>query len=390
MTRAVIAGYARTPFHFANKGKLVGVRPDDLAAIAIKGLVERTGVDPKTLEDVVLGTAYPEAEQGSNIARLAALLAGLPIELGGITMNRFCGSSMSAIHYAVGQIAIGAGEAFIAGGIESMTRVPQGGFNHSPNPRFPNAKLGGKAQNDPGILLDAYISMGETAENVARQFNISRADQEKLAYVSQMKAAEAQREGRLRDEIVPVKTADGIVDQDGTLRPGTTLEGLAGLKPAFRADGSVTAGTSSPLTDGAAMTLITSEEYAKRHGLDILGRIRSVAIAGVPPEIMGMGPVPASQKALARAGLTIKDIDVVEINEAFGSQAVASIRELAIPMEKINIDGGGISIGHPLGATGARITAKAAQIMKREGKRFALATQCIGGGQGIATVIEAV
>lgn len=390
MTRAVIAGYARTPFHFANKGKLVGVRPDDLAAIAIKGLVERTGVDPKTLEDVVLGTAYPEAEQGSNIARLAALLAGLPIELGGITMNRFCGSSMSAIHYAVGQIAIGAGEAFIAGGIESMTRVPQGGFNHSPNPRFPNAKLGGKAQSDPGILLDAYISMGETAENVARQFNISRADQEKLAYVSQMKAAEAQRDGRLRDEIVAVKTADGIVDQDGTLRPGTTLEGLAGLKPAFRADGSVTAGTSSPLTDGAAMTLITSEDYAKRHGLDILGRIRSVAIAGVPPEIMGMGPVPASQKALARAGLTIKDIDVVEINEAFGSQAVASIRELAIPMEKVNIDGGGISIGHPLGATGARITAKAAQIMKREGKRFALATQCIGGGQGIATVIEAV
>lgn len=390
MTRAVIAGYVRTPFHFANKGKLAGVRPDDLAAIAIKALVERTGVDPKTLEDVVLGTAYPEAEQGSNIARLAALLAGLPIELGGITMNRFCGSSMSAIHYAVGQIAIGAGEAFIAGGIESMTRVPQGGFNHSPNPRFPNAKLGGKAQSDPGILLDAYISMGETAENVARQFNISRADQEKLAYVSQMKAAEAQRDGRLRDEIVAVKTADGIVDQDGTLRPGTTLEGLAGLKPAFRADGSVTAGTSSPLTDGAAMTLITSEDYAKRHGLDILGRIRSVAIAGVPPEIMGMGPVPASQKALARAGLTIKDIDVVEINEAFGSQAVASIRELAIPMEKINIDGGGISIGHPLGATGARITAKAAQIMKREGKRFALATQCIGGGQGIATVIEAV
>ena len=239
-------------------------------------------------------------------------------------------------------------------------------------------------------MLDAYISMGETAENVAAQFNISRADQEKLAYVSQMKAAEAQREGRLRDEIVPVKTLDGIVDQDGTLRPSTTLEGLAGLKPAFRPDGSVTAGTSSPLTDGAAMTLITSEDYAKRHGLDILGRIRSVAIAGVPPEIMGMGPVPASQKALARAGLSIRDIDVVEINEAFGSQAVASIRQLDIPMEKVNIDGGGISIGHPLGATGARITAKAAQIMKREGKRFALATQCIGGGQGIATVIEAI
>ncbi|MDP3739010.1 MAG: thiolase family protein [Hyphomonadaceae bacterium] len=385
MTRAVIAGFARTPFHFANKGKLVGVRPDDLAGIAIKGLVERTGIDPKSLEDVVLGVAYPEAEQGSNIARLASFLAGLPIELGGITMNRFCGSSMSAIHYAAGQIAIGAGEAFIAGGVERMTRVPQGGFNHSPNPRFK-----GKGEKSPDIMLDAYISMGETAENVARQYGISRADQEKLAYASQMKAAEAQREGRLKDEIVPVKTADGIVDADGTLRPQTTLEGLAALKPAFRPDGSVTAGTASPLTDGASATLITSEAYAKAHGLDVLGRIRSVAIAGVPPEIMGMGPVPASLKALERAGLTIKDIDVVEINEAFGSQAVASIRELGIPMERVNIDGGGISIGHPLGATGARITAKAAQIMKRQGKRFALATQCIGGGQGIATVIEAV
>src|SRR5690349_12093484 len=384
MTRTVIAGFARTPFHFANKGKLTGVRPDDLAAIAIKGLVERTGVDPKSLEDVVLGCAYPEAEQGSNIARLAALLAGLPIELGGITMNRFCGSSMSSIHYSAGQIAIGAGEAFIAGGIESMTRVPQGGFNHSPNPRFK-----GKAEKNPDVMLEAYISMGETAENVARQFNISRADQEKLAYASQMKAAEAQREGRLRDEIVPVKTADGWVDADGTLRPGTTLDGLAALKPAFRPDGVVTAGTSSPLTDGAAMTLVTSEAYAKANGLDVLGRIRSVAIAGVPPEIMGMGPVPATRKALERAGLTIRDIDVVEINEAFGSQAVACIRELGIPMEKVNIDGGGISIGHPLGATGARITAKVAQILQRQGGRYALATQCIGGGQGVATIIEA-
>jgi acetyl-CoA acyltransferase len=385
MTRAVIAGYARTPFHFANKGKLAGVRPDDLAAIAIKGLVQRTGIDPKTLEDVVLGCAYPEAEQGSNIARLASFLAGLPIELGGITMNRFCGSSMSAIHYAAGQIAIGAGDAFIAGGVESMTRVPQGGFNHSPNPRFAS-----KGATNPDVMLDAYISMGETAENVAKQYNVSRAEQEKLAYLSQMKAAEAQSAGRLKAEIVPVTTADGIVDADGTLRPATTLEGLAGLKPAFRPDGVVTAGTASPLTDGAAMTLITSEEYAKRHGLEILGIIRSVAVAGVPPEIMGMGPVPASQKALARAGLTIRDIDVVEINEAFGSQAVASIRELGIPMERVNIDGGGISIGHPLGATGARITGKAAQIMKREGGKFALSTQCIGGGQGIATVIEAI
>jgi len=385
MTNAVIAGYARTPFHFAKKGGLIGVRPDDLAATAIKGLVERTGIDPKTLEDVVLGCAYPEAEQGSNIARLALLLAGLPIEIGGITMNRFCGSSMSAIHYAVGQIAIGAGDAFIAGGVESMTRVPQGGFNHSPNPRFKGPK-----EDHPDVMMEAYISMGETAENVAKQFNVSRADQEKLAWASQAKAAEAQRTGKLEDEIVRVKTPDGWVEADGTIRAATTLEGLAALKPAFRPDGSVTAGTSSPLTDGASATLITSDAYAKAHGLDVLGRIRAVAVAGVPPEIMGMGPVPATRKALARAGLTVADIDVFEINEAFGSQAVACIRELGIPMEKVNIDGGGISIGHPLGATGARITGKAASIMKREGKRLAVSTQCIGGGQGIATVIEAV
>lgn len=383
-TRAVIAGYARTSFHFAKKGALAGVRPDDLAAIAIRAVVDRAGIDPATLEDVVLGCAYPEAEQGSNIARLASLLAGLPIELGGITMNRFCGSSMSAIHYAAGQIALGAGHAFIAGGVESMTRVPQGGFNHSPNSRFK-----GRAQNEPDVMLDAYISMGETAENVARQYGVSRADQERLAYESQMKAAAARAAGRLTDEIVAVPTAAGLISEDGCLRTQTTLEGLAGLKPAFREDGSVTAGTASPLTDGASATLVTSEAYARTNGLAVLGRIRSVAIAGVPPEIMGMGPVPATRKALERAGLTIAEIDVVEINEAFGSQAVACIRELGIPMDKVNIDGGGISIGHPLGATGARITAKAAQIMKRDGKRFALATQCIGGGQGVATVIEA-
>jgi acetyl-CoA acyltransferase len=385
LTNAVIAGYVRTPFHFAKKGGLSGVRPDDLAAAAIKALVERSGVDPKTIEDVVLGCAYPEAEQGSNIARLALLLAGLPVEMGGITMNRFCGSSMSAIHYAVGQIAIGAGDAFIAGGVESMTRVPQGGFNHSPNPRFKGAK-----EDHPDVMMEAYISMGETAENVARQYKISRVDQEKLAWASQMKAVEAQKSGRLKGEIIPVKTREGWIEADGTLRPQTTLEGLAALKPAFRPDGTVTAGASSPLTDGASATLVTSDAYARANKLDILGRIRSVAVAGVPPEIMGMGPVPATLKALARAGLTIKDIDVVEINEAFASQSVACIRELGIPMEKVNIDGGGISIGHPLGATGARITGKAASIMKREGKRYALATQCIGGGQGIATVIEAV
>jgi acetyl-CoA acyltransferase len=383
MTQAVIAGYVRTPFHFARKGLLTGVRPDDLAAIAIRGLVDRTGVDPALIEDVLLGCAYPEAEQGSNIARLASLLAGLPLELGAATVNRFCGSSMYAIHIAAGQIAIGAGEAFICGGVESMTRVPQGGFNHSPNPRFLDHDGG-----DAEIMIEAYISMGETAENVARQYGISRERQELLAFGSQQKAALAQAAGRLRDEIVPVSTGGGVVDQDGCLRPGTTLEGLAGLKPAFRPDGTVTAGTSSPLTDGATATLVTSADFAERHGLPVLARIRSAAVAGCAPEIMGMGPVPAVRKALARAGLTAADIDVVEINEAFASQAVACLDELGFDPSIVNMDGGGIALGHPLGATGARITGKAAMLLQREGGRYAVSTQCIGGGQGIATVLE--
>jgi acetyl-CoA acyltransferase len=386
MAQAVIAGYVRTPFTFARKGALIGVRPDDLAATALKALVQRTGIDPASIEDVLLGCAYPEAEQGNNIARIAILLAGLPITVSGMTVNRFCGSSMSAIHIAAGQIAMGAGEAFVCGGVESMTRVPQGGFNFSANPKFKRADM-----PDAELMTEAYISMGETAENVAAQYGVTRAEQEKLAYASQMKAAAAQAEGRLAGEITPVTTPDGdVVDQDGCIRSGTTLEGLAGLKPAFRPDGTVTAGTASPLTDGASMTLVCTEAYAKAHGLTIMARIRSVASAGCPPEIMGMGPVPATLKALERAGLSIDDVDVVEINEAFGSQAVACLRELNIPWNKVNLDGGGIAIGHPLGATGARITAKAAQIMQREGKRFALSTQCIGGGQGVATILEAV
>jgi acetyl-CoA acyltransferase len=386
MTRAVLATYARTPFHFARKGALAGVRPDDLAAAALKAVVERSGIDPATLDDVLLGCAYPEAAQGNNIARLASLLAGLPIEVPGMTVNRFCGSSMSAIHIAAGQIALGAGEAFLVGGVESMTMVPQGGFNFSPNPKFK-----GVSPDSEEIGIEAYITMGETAENVARVYNVSREDQEKLAFASQQKAFAAQQAGRLADEIVPIVLPDGtVIDADGCLRPGTTLEGLAGLKPAFRPDGSVTAGTASPLTDGASAVLVVSEEYAARNNLEVLAAIRSVSAAGCPPELMGIGPVPATRKALARAGLTIGDIDVVEINEAFGSQAVACIRELGIDEATVNIDGGGIAIGHPLGATGARITAKAAQIMKRQGGKYALSTQCIGGGQGVATVLEAV
>lgn len=384
MTHAVIAGYVRTPFQFARKGRLAGVRPDDLAAVAIKALVERSGLDPALIEDVVMGCAYPEAEQGSNIARIAGLLAGLPQSVGGATVNRFCGSSMNAIHIAAGQIAIGAGEAFICAGVESMTRVPQGGFNASPNPRFRQPGV-----EQPEFEAEAYITMGETAENVAQRYGVPRTEQEQLALESQQKAAAAQAQGRLAGEIVAVQTAEGVVDSDGCLRPQTTLEGLAALKPAFRADGSVTAGTASPLTDGAAAVLVCSEDFAKKHGLEILARIRAVAVAGCGPEVMGMGPVPATRKALERAGLSVEDIDIVEINEAFGSQAAACLRELGIDRSKVNLDGGAIALGHPLGATGARITGKAAQLLKREGKRYALATQCIGGGQGIATILEA-
>ena len=386
MTDTVIAGYVRTPFTFARKGALKDVRPDDLAAIAIKALIERAGIDPVLVEDILMGCAYPEASQGNNIARIAGLLAGLPKEVGGATINRFCGSSMYGIHTAAGQIAIGSGEAFICAGVESMTMVPQGGFNYSPNPRFKGPDF-----PDADLMTETYITMGETAENVAARYGISRAEQELLAYESQQKAAAAQAGGRLAGEIAPVTLADGtIIDQDGCHRPQTSLEGLAGLKLAFREDGSVTAGTASPLTDGAVAVLVTSSDFAARHGLDVLARVKSTAIAGVEPEYMGMGPVPATLKALARAGLAIGDIDVIEINEAFGSQAVACINELGIDRARVNLDGGAIALGHPLGATGARITAKAAQLLKREGGRYALATQCIGGGQGIATILETV
>jgi acetyl-CoA acyltransferase len=382
MSRAVIAGYARTPFHFARKGKLAAVRPDDLASIALRGLVTRLGLEPALVEDVLMGCAYPEGEQGMNVARIATLLAGFPDTVAGATINRFCGSSMTAVHYAAGQIAIGAGEAFICAGVESMTQVPQGGFSFSPNPRF-------RGPNTPvaEFPIETYVSMGQTAENVAARYGISRIDQETFALASQQKAAAAIAEGRLSAELVPVEIPDGIVDADGCPRPLTTLAGLAQLKPAFGS--TVTAGTASPLTDGAAAVLICSEAFAHRHHLDILARIRTAAVAGCAPEIMGMGPVPATRKALARAGLSIGDIDVVELNEAFASQAVACMRELGISLERTNIDGGAIALGHPLGATGARITGKAAQILRREGKRYALATQCIGGGQGIATVLEA-
>jgi acetyl-CoA acyltransferase len=378
MTGVVIAGYARSPFTPAHRGSLARMRPDEMAAEVVRELVARSGVTPADIEDLILGCAFPEGEQGFNVARLVGLLADLPLSVAGTTVNRFCGSSMSAIHIAAGAIQMGAGEAFICAGVESMSRVPMGGFNPLPSPKLYAAKP------------DAYISMGDTAENVAQRWQITRPAQEAFALESQRKAAAAQAAGKLAAEIVPIASGKGRVEQDECIRAQSTTQDLAGLKPAFAKEGTVTAGTSSPLTDGASAVLVCAGDYARRHGLDVLARIKSIAVAGCAPDIMGIGPVGASRKALARAGINIGDLDVVELNEAFAAQALACIHDLELDPAKVNLDGGAIALGHPLGATGARITGKAAALLKREGKRYALATQCIGGGQGIATVLEAV
>jgi len=375
----VIAGYVRTPFHFAAKGDLAGVRPDDLAALAVRELVKRTGVDAREIEDLIVGCAFPEGEQGFNVARLIGNIAELPLSVAGTTVNRFCGSSMQSVHMAAGAIQMGAGHAFICAGVESMSRIPMGGFNPLPNPAL--------AETFP----QAYISMGETAENLARKYGISRERQEEFAVLSQKKASAARAEGKLKDEIIAVTTPDGLtVSEDGCIRPETTREGLAGLNPAFDAGGTVTAGTASPLTDGAVAVLVTTEAFAKANGLKIMARIRAIAVSGCAPEIMGIGPVDASRKALARAGLAMADVDIIELNEAFAAQALSVLIELGADEAKVNLDGGAIALGHPLGASGGRITGKAASLLGREQKNIALATMCIGGGQGIATVLEAV
>ena len=375
----VIAAYGRSPFTFARKGALVKLRPDDLAAQVVRGVVERAGLDPDDVEDLIVGCAFPEGEQGFNVARLVAMLTGsLPLSVAGATVNRFCGSSMQSVHMAAGAVRMNAGDAFICAGVESMSRVPMGGYNPLPNPSLHES------------FPAAYMSMGQTAENVAQRYQITRGEQDAFALESQQRAAAARSEGRLDSEIVPVDVGGTRIDRDGCIREETSLEGLAELTPAFLENGTVTAGTSSPLTDGAAVVVVCSEAYAREHGLQPLARVRSIAVSGCAPEIMGIGPVSASRKALERAGIDAADVDVVELNEAFSAQAIACMRDLGLDHRKVNIDGGAIALGHPLGATGARITGKAAALLEREGGRYALATQCIGGGQGIATVLEAV
>lgn len=374
MSNAVIAGYVRSPFTPANRGALARVRPDDFAAQTIKGLVERTKVNTNDIEDLIVGCAFPEGEQGYNLGRMLVFLAGLPETVGGSTINRWCGSSMEAIHMAVGKIATGSGEAFICAGVESMTRIPMGGYNLMPNPDLYEKHK------------EVYLSMGLTAENLAKQYNIDRKAQETFAVDSHKKALAA----HLEDEIIPIQTKGGTVDKDGCPRADTSMEALAGLKPAFDMKGSVTAGTSSPLTDGAVAVLVVSEEYADKHGLPKLARIKSMAVHGLAPEVMGLGPVHASKRALERAGLSLKDMDVIELNEAFAAQSLACIKEMGADAAKVNIEGGAVALGHPLGASGARITGKAAQLLAAKGGKYALATMCIGGGMGIATVLEKV
>ena len=376
MSSAVIVGFKRSPFTISKKGALANVRPEDILSQVINALIESTNINKNDIEDIITGCAYPEGEQGYNIAKIITFMTGMPEHVAGMTINRWCGSSMQAIHSAAGAIAINAGNVFICCGVESMTKVPINGLNFSPHPKL--------LELNPNV----YLSMGITAENVARKYNLTREVQQEFAINSHRKANFARLNNKFIDEIAEININGNMYNKDEAIRPNTSQEILNNLKLVFDEMGTVTAGTASPLTDGASATLICNEEYAKKNDLDILAKIVSTAVHGCPPELMGLGPIEASKKALNRANLTIEDIDIVELNEAFASQSIACIQDLNIDPLKVNIDGGAIALGHPLGATGSRITAKAAQLLKRENKRFALVTQCIGLGQGIATVLE--
>ncbi|MBB6099214.1 acetyl-CoA acyltransferase [Deinobacterium chartae] len=389
MRDAVIVSAVRTPVGRGVKGTLANTRPDDLAALALEAAVKRAGIDGALVEDVLMGCAIPEAEQGLNIARLAGLRAGLPDQVGGVTINRFCASGLQTIAMAAAAIQTGMNDVLLAGGVESMSAVPMSGHNPRPNPTLMDTRPG------------AYISMGLTAENVAAKYGVSREDQDRFALRSHQRAAAAQDAGRFRDEIVPVpvrvdrykgtKVVSETVmfEHDELIRRDGSLETMATLKPAFKANGSVTAGNSSPFSDGAAAALLMSAEKAEELGLKPLGRFLSFATAGVEPELMGIGPVKAIPKALEKAGLTLADVDLIELNEAFAAQSLAVVRELGIDEEKLNVNGGAIALGHPLGCSGAKLTATLLYELRRRGGRYGVVTMCIGGGMGAAGVFEA-
>ena len=383
----VVVDAVRTPIGRYG-GALANVRPDDLAALVIKSVVERTGVDPKKIEDVFFGAANQAGEDNRNVARMAALLAGLPVETAGATINRLCGSSLQALNSAAHAIAYGESDVVIAGGVESMTRAPFVQLkSEKPFGRAPelwDTTLGWRMVNPRMQEMYPPITLGQTAENVAERYGISREEQDRFAYESQMRVKAAVAKGAFADELVSV----GDVAADEHPRPDTTLEALSKLKPAFKTNGTVTAGNSSGINDGAAALLLCEAETAKRVGLRPIARVVATAAAGVHPDFMGLGPVPATRKALAHAGLSMADIDLVEINEAFAAQSIACLRDLEIDPAKANVNGGAIALGHPLGASGARIATTLLHELRRRGARYGLATMCIGVGQGVSTVFE--
>src|SRR4051794_28104747 len=397
MPEAVIVATARTPIGRANKGSLTECRPDDLSALIIKALLAKVpSLDPQTVEDVIWGCGQPGGEAGYNVARVAAILAELP-DVPGVTVNRYCSSSLQTIRMASHAIKAGEGDIFVAGGVETVSRYAYGASDTGPhNERFAAAEAttaertqGADSWTPPAGLPDIYIAMGQTAENVVLAEGVTREEMDEWGARSQQRAVAAQERGFFDREITPVTLADGtVVSKDDGPRAGTTVEKLAELKPVFRPDGKVTAGNACPLNDGAAAVLVMSDAKANELGLQPLARIVSSGVTGLNPEIMGMGPVEACKMALSRAGLTIDDIDLVEINEAFAAQVVPSAKQLGIPWEKLNVNGGAIALGHPFGMTGARIMTTLLNGMEDRDARFGLESMCVGGGQGMAMIVE--
>ena len=396
---AWIVAALRTPFGRYG-GALASVRPDDLAAAVIRAILERAGIDPAIVEDVILGCANQAGEDNRNVARMAALLAGLPVEVGGLTVNRLCGSGLQAVNSAAHAIAVGDGDVFIAGGVESMSRAPyvmlkpEAAYERGTH-ELVDTTLGWRFVNPALAAAHHPYSMGETGENVAERLSVSREDQDAFALASQRHAAAAIAEGRYRDQLVPVEVHQRkgdpiVVSEDEHPRPDSTAEALARLRPAFRDGGTVTAGNSSGINDGASAVLVVEAERARALGLRPMARVVATAVAGVDPAVMGLGPIPATRKALERAGLAVADLDLVELNEAFASQSIACIRELGLDPARVNVDGGAIALGHPLGASGGRLITTLVHGLRRTGGRYGLASMCIGVGQGIATIVERI
>jgi acetyl-CoA C-acetyltransferase len=397
MTEAVIVATARSPIGRANKGSLVDLRPDDMSAQIVRALLAKVPqVQPNDIEDLIMGCGQPAGEGGFNIARVVAVLAGLD-NVPGVTVNRYCSSSLQTIRMAAHAIKAGEGDCFIAAGVETVSRYASGASDTAPNPIFktPGERTkaraaGGQPKWTPPLgISDMYIAMGQTAENVRETENVSRQEMDEFAARSQQRACENVANGFFAREITPLTLPDGrVIEKDDGPRAGTTVEALSGLKPAFRPDGQITAGNACPLNDGAAAVLVMSDTKAKKLGLTPLARVVASGVSGLNPEIMGLGPIEASRQALKRAGMTMDQIDLVEINEAFAAQVIPSAKHLGIPMEKLNVHGGAIALGHPFGMTGARIMTTLINGLQHRDKRFGLETMCVGGGQGMAMIVE--